>query len=126
MWFLNYTNPMAMNCWAIARATPHPDGRALPQRAGHRVRAVRTDLGVPYREIDYLARGHQPHGVLPPASSATAKTSTRAARLADAGACPSGNRVRYEMLRRLGYFVTESSEHFAEYVPWFIKRDRPT
>ena len=24
-----------------------------------------------------------------------------------------------------GYFVTESSEHFAEYVPWFIKRDRP-
>jgi alpha-galactosidase len=28
------------------------------------------------------------------------------------------------MMRRLGYFVTESSEHFAEYVPWFIKRDR--
>ena len=34
-------------------------------------------------------------------------------------------RVRYEMLNRMGYFVTESSEHFAEYVPWFIKRDRP-
>ena len=33
--------------------------------------------------------------------------------------------VRYEVFRRLGYFVTESSEHFAEYVPWFIKRDRP-
>ncbi len=29
------------------------------------------------------------------------------------------------MLSRLGYFVTESSEHFSEYVPWFIKRDRP-
>ena len=28
-------------------------------------------------------------------------------------------------MTRLGYFVTESSEHFAEYVPWFIKRDRP-
>ena len=28
-------------------------------------------------------------------------------------------------LRRTGYFVTESSEHFSEYVPWFIKRDRP-
>ncbi|MCX6050459.1 MAG: alpha-glucosidase/alpha-galactosidase, partial [Chloroflexi bacterium] len=35
------------------------------------------------------------------------------------------NRVRYEMFKRLGYFVTESSEHFSEYVPWFIKRDRP-
>ncbi|PKQ01549.1 MAG: alpha-glucosidase/alpha-galactosidase, partial [Alphaproteobacteria bacterium HGW-Alphaproteobacteria-12] len=35
------------------------------------------------------------------------------------------NKVRYEILRRTGHFVTESSEHFAEYVPWFIKRDRP-
>lgn len=33
--------------------------------------------------------------------------------------------VRYEYLRRLGYYVTESSEHNAEYNPWFIKRDRP-
>jgi alpha-galactosidase len=33
--------------------------------------------------------------------------------------------VRYEMLERLGYFVTESSEHFSEYTPYFIKRDRP-
>jgi alpha-galactosidase len=38
---------------------------------------------------------------------------------------PSWNKVRYEMLTRLGYSVTESSEHFAEYVSWFIKRDRP-
>ena len=28
------------------------------------------------------------------------------------------------MLRRWGYFVTESSEHFSEYVPWYIKGDR--
>ena len=33
-------------------------------------------------------------------------------------------KVRYEILRRFGYFVTESSEHFAEYVPWFIKNNR--
>ena len=31
-------------------------------------------------------------------------------------------KVRYEILRRFGFFVTESSEHFAEYVPWFIKK----
>ena len=36
--------------------------------------------------------------------------------------CP--NKVRYEMMKRLGYFVTESSEHFAEYTPWFIKEGR--
>jgi alpha-galactosidase len=41
------------------------------------------------------------------------------------GRVPTENQVRYDMLQRLGYFVTESSEHFSEYVPWFIKRDRP-
>jgi alpha-galactosidase len=38
---------------------------------------------------------------------------------------PDWNRVRYEVLEHFGSFVTESSEHFAEYTPWFIKRDRP-
>ena len=37
--------------------------------------------------------------------------------------CP--NKVRYEVMTHLGHFVTESSEHFAEYVPWFIKTHRP-
>jgi len=49
----------------------------------------------------------------------------RIRRIVEEGRVPSWNRVRYEMLARLGYYVTESSEHFAEYVPWFIKRDRP-
>jgi alpha-galactosidase len=35
------------------------------------------------------------------------------------------NAVRFEIMKRFGYFVTESSEHSAEYVPWFIKKDRP-
>lgn len=35
------------------------------------------------------------------------------------------NIVRYEMFKKLGYFVTESSEHFAEYTPYFIKPNRP-
>ncbi|MGB8815330.1 MAG: alpha-glucosidase/alpha-galactosidase, partial [Paracoccaceae bacterium] len=37
--------------------------------------------------------------------------------------CP--NLTRYEAMMHLGSFVTESSEHFAEYVPWFIKSHRP-
>ena len=37
--------------------------------------------------------------------------------------CP--NKVRYEMMKRVGYFATESSEHFAEYVPLvYQKRSR--
>ncbi len=30
------------------------------------------------------------------------------------------NKVRFELMKRLGYFVTESSEHNAEYCPYFI------
>ena len=37
--------------------------------------------------------------------------------------CP--NIVRYEVMSQFGYFVTESSEHFSEYVPWFTKSGQP-
>jgi alpha-galactosidase len=36
------------------------------------------------------------------------------------------NKVRFELMKRLGYFVTESSEHNAEYNPHFIPRGRET
>jgi len=49
----------------------------------------------------------------------------RIRQVVEEGRVPPWNRVRYEVLTRLGYFVTESSEHLAEYVPWFIRRDRP-
>ena len=38
---LNYVNPMAMLCWAVAEASPDPDRRALPLRAAHGRRARR-------------------------------------------------------------------------------------
>lgn len=33
--------------------------------------------------------------------------------------------VRFELMHRFGYYVTESSEHIAEYHPYFIKKDYP-
>ncbi len=36
-----------------------------------------------------------------------------------------GDMVRFEYIRRLGYYCTESSEHNAEYNPWFIKSRYP-
>ena len=42
-----------------------------------------------------------------------------------AGAKKHGDMVRLEMMLRFGYYVTESSEHTAEYVPYFIKRTHP-
>jgi alpha-galactosidase len=36
------------------------------------------------------------------------------------------NKVRFEIMKRLGHFITESSEHNAEYNPWFIPRGKNT
>lgn len=33
--------------------------------------------------------------------------------------------VRYELMKQFGYYVTESSEHLAEYLPYFIKNKYP-
>lgn len=35
------------------------------------------------------------------------------------------DKVRYEMMLKFGYYITESSEHNAEYTPWFIKSKYP-
>jgi alpha-galactosidase len=83
------------------------------------------DLNIPFREIDYLAAGINHMAFYLRFERDGEDLYPRLRALAEAGQIAETNRVRYEMLRQFGYFVTESSEHFAEYVPWFIKRDRP-
>src|SRR5204863_226836 len=122
--FLNYTNPMAMLVWALARAT-----RVRTVALCHSVQDTAAHLArlldIPEEELNFVCAGinhlafylrleHRGRDLYPALR-----------RLIEEGRVPAYNRVRFEMLRRLGYFVTESSEHFAEYVPWFIKRDRP-
>ena len=124
VWFLNYTNPMAINCRAISRASTIRTVGLCHSVQGTAFE-LSQDLGIPFMEIDYLAAGinhmafylrfeHDGEDLYP-----------RLQALAESGSVPEDNRVRYEILKHFGYFVTESSEHFAEYVPWFIKRDRP-
>lgn len=38
---------------------------------------------------------------------------------------PHNDMVRFEMMLKFGYYITESSEHNAEYHPYFIKRNYP-
>jgi alpha-galactosidase len=124
VWFLNYTNPMAMNCRAINRASGIRTVGLCHSVQGTAFELSR-DLGIPYAAIDYLAAGINHMAFYLRFESHGEDLYPRLRALAESGEIPDGNRVRYEVLRRLGYFVTESSEHFAEYVPWFIKRDRP-
>ena len=56
VWFLNYTNPMAINCRAIARASSIRTVGLCHSVQGTAFE-LSLDLGIPYREIDYLAAG---------------------------------------------------------------------
>lgn len=135
---LQYVNPMAINTWAIAERFPHIKQVGLCHSVQGTAYELARDLDIPLERIRYRAAGinHMAfylqfeermedgsyrdlypdllagyrEGRFPKPSHWNPR-------------CP--NKVRYEMLSRLGYFVTESSEHFAEYTPWFIKRDRP-
>ena len=134
---LQYVNPMAINTWAIAEKYPDIRQVGLCHSVQGTAWELARDLDIPLEEIRYRAAGinhmafylafeHRQadgsyrnlypdllkgyeEGRFPKPSHWNAR-------------CP--NKVRYEMLKRLGYFVTESSEHFAEYTPYFIKEGR--
>lgn len=121
---LNYVNPMVMNCWAIGRVSEIPTVglcHSVQGTAGQ----LAKDLDIPVEEITYLAAGINHYAFYLRFEHNGESLYPKLQAIADAGSEPEWNKVRYEMLRRSGYFVTESSEHFAEYTPWFIKRDRP-
>jgi alpha-galactosidase len=126
--FLQYVNPMAMNTWAINKASKIKTVGLCHSVQGT-AEALAEDIGVPYNEINYICAGinhmafylkfeRNSENLYPQIQKALESQSygRRYRGLAD--------HVRYEVFRRLGYFVTESSEHFSEYVPWFIKHDR--
>lgn len=122
--FLQYVNPMAMNCWAIARATKIKTVGLCHSVQGT-AEQLAHDIGVPIEEINYVCAGINHMAFYLRFERDGEDLYPLIRKVADEGRAPDWNLVRYEMFKRLGYFVTESSEHFSEYVPWFIKRDRP-
>ena len=126
--FLNYVNPMAMNTWAINRASKIKTVGLCHSVQGT-AEQLAHDIGVPIEDINYVCAGinHMAFYLRfeRKAGNGMEDLYPRIRQVAAEGRIPAWNRVRYEMLSRLGYFVTESSEHFAEYTPYFIKRDRP-
>jgi alpha-galactosidase len=127
---LQYVNPMAISCAALARMVPQVRTIGLCHSVQGTAKELAHDIGVPVEEIRYVCAGinhmafyltfqrRRPEGTIE-------DLYPRIREIADERREPHCNRVRYEVFRHFGYFVTESSEHFAEYTPWFIKRDRP-
>lgn len=144
--WLQYVNPMAMNMMAIDRITPGLRAVGLCHSVQGTAEMLAKDLGEDIADINFKCAGIN-HMAFYSVFEKIHKDGTREdlyprlkelAKKIVAGEEKStrslkkeghgrhlAEKVRYEMLLRLGYFVTESSEHFAEYVPWFIKRDRP-
>jgi alpha-galactosidase/6-phospho-beta-glucosidase family protein len=121
-WCLSYTDPMAMITWAVRAATP------LRRMVGlcHGVRNTHAMLadavGRDLRDVSFFTAGvtHQSFVLRFEAAGRSLYPDLDEVLRAD----PQGTRsVRLELYRRLGYFPTESSEHAAEYVPWFMRHD---
>jgi alpha-galactosidase len=121
-YLLNYSNPMAMLPWAVYAGSPFERvvGMCHSVRDTHKFLAEL--VGVPQSEIDFVTAGfnHQAFVLRFEHQGRDLYPALRAAIDADPEL---GRRVRVEIFRRFGYFPTESSEHGAEYVPWFMRHD---
>lgn len=117
--YLNYSNPMAMNMMAIDRVCQIPSVGLCHSVQGTS-RQLAGYIGLPYEDISYKVAGinhvafflefkYRGQDAYPLLFKALENPQVFAA-----------DKVRFEMMRRLGYFVTESSEHFSEYCPYFI------
>lgn len=126
--FLNYTNPMAILTGAMLKATGiktvglcHSVQGCVPGLLGS------LDIGVKAEETQWKIAGinHQAWLLeltkdgkdLYPAIKKAAKEKQQQG--------PHWDMVRYEMMQRFGYYITESSEHASEYLPYFIKSKYP-
>jgi len=121
-WLLNYTNPMAMLCWAVYEGSPVERIVGLCHSVQGTTRRLAELVGVPFEEVTFLGAGinHQSfilrferggENLYPLLDEAIERDPEL------------GRTVRVELYRHFGYFPTESSEHGVEYVPWFMRHD---
>ena len=122
--FLNYTNPMAMNMMGVFRGSKIKSVGLCHSVFGT-AHALAHDIGVPYDEINYVCAGinHMAFYLRFERNGEDLYPLIR--KVVEEGRVPDWNRSRYDLFTRLGYFVTESSEHLSEYTPHYIRRDRP-
>ncbi len=116
--FINYTNPMAMLCMAV----DHTIGIPMVGLC-HSVQGTSSMLanfaGLKYEDVTYKVAGINHQAFFLEFKCRGQDAYPILFKLLDDPKFAQ-EKVRFEMMRRLGYFVTESSEHQSEYVPYFI------
>ena len=141
--WLQYVNPMCSNMIAINKVYPELNSIGLCHSVQGTAEMLAKDLNEDINDIDYFCAGinhmafYQKFRKKSTGEDLYPKLKSIAEKILNDEIVSSRTKqkefytdknlhekVRYEILRRFGYFVTESSEHFAEYVPWFIKKNR--
>lgn len=119
---LNYANPMAMLTWACNKyGGVRTIGLCHGVQHGHQ--QIATALGLPKQEVDIICAGinHQTWYI-----QVKHRGEDMTGRLLEAfeqhPEYSKTEKVRIDMLRRFGYYSTESNGHLSEYVPWYRKR----
>ncbi|MBP1913384.1 alpha-galactosidase [Lederbergia galactosidilyticus] len=119
---LNYANPMAMMTWACNHyGGVNTIGLCHGVQGGHW--QIAEAFGLPKKEVDIICAGinHQTWYI-----SIKHKGEDLTGKLLEAfeqhPEFSKTEKVRIDMLRRFGYYSTESNGHLSEYVPWYRKR----
>jgi alpha-galactosidase len=119
-WFLNYTNPMAMNVWWMSVVAPSIKTVGLCHSVYWTVHDLCELIGVPLEGTHYRAAGvnHQAWLVEWSRDGQDLYPLLREAIERDPEL---RRRVRVEIFERIGFYPTETSEHSSEYLSWFLR-----
>lgn len=119
-WLLNYVNPMAINCWAVAGGSGRPHVGLCHSVQGTSEMLARW-VDVPYDEVSFLCAGINHQAWFLEFRRDQEDLSPRIREALERDEIMGEEPVRGELMKHLGYFVTESSGHASEYVPYFRK-----
>jgi alpha-galactosidase len=120
---LNYVNPMAANCLAIDRASGRPFV-GLCHSVQHTSEMLAEWIEVPYNEIDFLCAGINHQAFFLQFRRGKEDLYPRIWAAIDRPEVYGQEPVRIDLMKAFGYFVSESSGHASEYVPYFRKNAR--
>lgn len=116
---LNYTNPMAMIMWGVDRLTGI-DSVGLCHSVQGTSQQIASYCGLDRKDVSYKVAGINHMAFFLKFEYKGKDAYPLLFQALDDPNVFACDRVRFEMMRRLGYFVTESSEHQSEYNPYFI------
>ena len=122
-WLYNYTNPMAALVWAIYSGTAHQRVVGVCMSPENTAEQLAELVDVPFEEIAYLAAGINHQSWILRLERNGQNLYPRLTQIVRDDPDGLGRRVRVEIFKRFGYFPTESSEHNADLVPWFLPHE---